>query len=55
LHGNLIAYREGLIARIGVDRFNELESLKNVPRHYAITDVKELIQNYRNKIKQLER
>ena len=55
LHGNLIAYREGLIARIGIDRFNELEAVKNVPRHYTITEVKELIQTYRNKIKQIEK
>jgi hypothetical protein len=51
LHGNLIAYREGLIARIGIDRFNELEAVKNAPRHYTIDEVKELIQEYRNKIK----
>jgi len=53
LHGNLIAYREGLIARIGIDRFNELEAVKNIPRHYTIDEVKELIQIYRNKIKRL--
>lgn len=54
LHGNLIAYREGLIARIGIDRFNELEAVKNVPRHYTIDEVKELIQEYRNKIKEIK-
>ena len=54
LHGNLIAYREGLIARIGIDRFKELEAVKNIPRHYTIDEVKELIQIYRNKIKQIK-
>jgi len=44
-----------LIARIGIDRFNELEAVKNVPRHYTIDEVKELIQEYRNKIKQIEK
>lgn len=54
LHGNLIAYREGLIARIGIDRFNELEAVKNVHVHYTILEVKELIHEYRNKIKYLQ-
>jgi len=55
LSGNLLLYREGLIKRIGIERFEALEKLKHVPRHYTIPEVKELIQNYRNKIKQLER
>jgi hypothetical protein len=54
LHGNLIAYREGLIKRIGMERFEALEALKQVRRHYTIPEVKELIQIYRNKIKELQ-
>jgi hypothetical protein len=54
LHGNLIAYREGLIKRIGIERFEALEALKQVPRHYTIPEVKELIKTYRNKIKELQ-
>jgi hypothetical protein len=54
LHGNLIAYREGLIKRIGMERFEALEALKQVPRHYTIPEVKELIKTYRNKIKELQ-
>jgi hypothetical protein len=53
LHGNLIAYREGLIKRIGVERFDALEALKQVPRHCTIPEVKELIKTYRNKIKEI--
>jgi Bacteriophage Lambda NinG protein len=53
LHGNLIAYREGLIKRIGIERFEALERLKQVSRHYTTTEVKELIKQYRNKIKEI--
>jgi hypothetical protein len=55
LSGNLLAYREGLIDRIGIDRFNALDAIKHVPVHYTIDDVKNLIQQYKNKIKQLEK
>ena len=54
LSGNLIAYRERLIKRIGIERFEALEALKQVPRHYTIPEVKELIKTYRNKIKELQ-
>jgi hypothetical protein len=54
LSGNLIAYRERLIKRIGIERFEALEALKQVPMHYTIPEVKELIKTYRNKIKELQ-
>ena len=54
LHGNLLTYRERLIERIGIARFNSLEALKNVPKHYSIDEVKELVKLYKTKIKQLE-
>lgn len=54
LSGNLLLYREGLIKRIGIERFEALEALKQVPRHYTIPEVKELIKTYRNKIKELQ-
>jgi hypothetical protein len=54
-HGNLLAYREGLIARIGQERFDELERLKNVDRHYTIPEIKELIAEYKKKIKELQK
>jgi hypothetical protein len=53
LSGNLLLYREGLIKRIGIERFDALERLKHVPRHYTITEVKELIKSCRNKIKRM--
>lgn len=53
LSGNLIAYREGLINRIGIERFEALEREKNSVVKYTIPEVKELIEKYRKKIKEL--
>lgn len=54
LHGNLIEYRDGLMQRIGIDLLTALESRKNEVRKYTITEVKELIKEYRLKIKQIQ-
>ena len=51
--GNLLEYREGLIKRIGQDKFDELEVMKRIEKHYSIDELKEIIQTYRNKIKTL--
>lgn len=53
LSGNLIAYREGLINRIGIERFEALEREKNSVVKYTIPEVKGLIEKYRKKIKEL--
>lgn len=55
LHGNLIEFREGLIKRIGMDRFELLETMKHVPRKYTVPEVQELIKYYKQKIKELSR
>lgn len=54
LHGNLIAYTERLPLRIGIESFEELKRLKNVPRHYSIPELIELKVIYKDKIKQLK-
>jgi hypothetical protein len=54
LHGNLIEYRVRLIDRIGIDRFNELESLKNIPTRYTVDEVKNMIKLYKAKIKSIQ-
>jgi hypothetical protein len=54
LSGNLLAYREGLIDRIGIDRFNQLDAIKHVPVHYTILEVKDLIALYKLKINELK-
>ena len=51
--GNLIAYRAGLIAKIGVGEVEALEA-NNTPKHYTIDDIKELIKHYKQKCKDLE-
>lgn len=51
--GRAVDYRIGLIARIGVDRVEALES-DNEPRKYTISDLKNIIQCYKLKIKELK-
>jgi len=55
LHGNLLEYRKGLIARYGLEYVEQLESISNESRVYKYTK-DELIQikkKYDDKIKQL--
>lgn len=52
--GNLLEYREGLIKRIGQEKFDELEAMKRIEKHYSIGEIKEIIQLYRQKIKELK-
>lgn len=50
LHGNLIEYRKGLIARYGVEHVEELEA-DQTPRHYSPQDLDEIRATYRGKLK----
>lgn len=52
LHGNLIEYRKGLIARIGLENVEWLEG-PHEPKKYTIDDLKEIKRIYKHKIKQL--
>ncbi len=54
LHGNVLAYREGLIQRIGEERFQSLESRKQTELKLTLPEIKELIQKYRKMTKELE-
>lgn len=54
MSGNLIPYREGLIKKLGMERFNALEKEKHSVKKYTIPEVKELIELYRKKIKDLK-
>lgn len=49
--GNLLEYREGLIARIGQEKFDQLEAMKRVEKHYSVEEIKEIIKIYKAKIK----
>ena len=54
LSGNLLNYREGLIKRIGMKRFNALEERKNVPLKLTIEEIKQQKSFFRAKIKDME-
>lgn len=53
LHGNLIPYREYLIQKIGLERFENLESISKANSNYSIESVKEINELYKQKIKEL--
>lgn len=52
-HGNINEYRIRLPERIGKEAFVELERKRNEPLKLSIPEIKELISNYKQKIKQL--
>ena len=53
-HGNLIEYAERLPLRIGIQSFEELKRLKNVPIHYSIPELIELKVIYKEKLRKLK-
>lgn len=53
-HGNLAEYRLGLIERIGIERVEDLDSIRNRDAHYSIPDLKEIEEKYKQKAKQLK-
>jgi Bacteriophage Lambda NinG protein len=50
--GNVVDYRINLIARIGLEAVEALES-DNAPKHYTTEDLKEIVRTYRAKRKEL--
>lgn len=54
LSGNLIQYRENLIKKIGIDEFEDLSSKANETRKFTIEELKEIIDTYKKKIKNIE-
>lgn len=53
LSGNLNAYRENLILKIGLERVEKLES-ENEPYKYNKEELKQIIKTYKQKCKELE-
>jgi len=45
--GDLLNYRKGLIERIGIERFEELEKKSQVTRKFTINELQEIIKKYR--------
>ena len=54
LSGNLIFYRENLIKKIGIKSFEALENKARITRKFTISEVKEIIEIYKAKIKTLK-
>jgi ribosomal protein L34E len=54
LSGNQLEYRKRLIKKIGVDRVEWLENNAHIPKKYSIEELKEIIDIYRKKIKELK-
>lgn len=54
LSGNLIFYRENLIKKIGIESFEKLENKARITRKFTISEVKEIIEIYKAKIKTLK-
>jgi hypothetical protein len=53
LSGNLLEYRIRLIEKIGQERFNYLEENRSVVRKWTKDELKDLISEYKNKIKMM--
>lgn len=54
LSGNLIEYRSNLINKIGLEQLTLLEAEANKTRKFTIEELKEIINTYKQKIKQYE-
>ena len=54
LSGNLINYRENLLKKIGAEQFNILEVEAKKTRKFTKEELKEIINTYKQKIKQYE-
>jgi hypothetical protein len=50
-HGNLLEYRERLIKKIGIERFDNLTDRRNETKKYSIQELKELITHYKIEVK----
>ena len=46
-HGNLIAYQEGLIKRIGQERYDILKSKAYAVKKWSVEELKEIIKKYK--------
>lgn len=51
--GNLIQYRKGLIKKIGLEEVEKLEQIGRETKHFTIDELKQIIETYKEKKKQL--
>ena len=54
LSGNPSEYRERLVKKIGVERVEYVESIAHITRKFSISEVKEIIETYKKKVKILK-
>lgn len=54
LSGNLLQYRDNLLAKLGNDEFERLTEEAMKTRHYTREELKEIIDTYKKKIKEIE-
>lgn len=53
-HGNLILYNQTILERISNEDLEELRRLSNTTRKYTIIELKDLIKEYRQKLKKVK-
>lgn len=53
--GNLIEYGENLPKKIGTERYEALKARRNIPKQYTIPEIKELIELYKKKLRDLKK
>lgn len=54
LSGNLLSYNNHLLYKLGSDKFIELHDKAYIEKKWEINELKELIEKYKKKIKELE-
>ena len=52
--GNVHEYRKNLIKKIGITEFEDLERKAHVSRQYSIPELKDMIQEFKQKVKEFE-
>ena len=52
--GDINNYRLGFVERYGIEKLNEIDSLAKIERKFSKEELKELMQVYKNKIKELQ-
>jgi hypothetical protein len=55
LHGNLAEYQIRLVIKIGMERFKYLEKIRHIECRMTIPEIKEQIEIYRQKIKEIKK
>lgn len=54
LHGNLLNFRSRLLDLKGEEFLKELEDQLRMPKHYSIEEIKQIIKQYNQKIKEIQ-